>query len=49
MEMDLLFWNPSFEDMKNISKSDKEFLKEISCIPRLSVSEMHKSKDDTIK
>ena len=43
------FGTQAFEDMKNISKSDKEFLKEISCIPRLSVSEMHKSKDGTIK
>jgi 23S rRNA (adenine2503-C2)-methyltransferase len=43
------FGTQAFEDMKNISKSDKEFLKEISYIPRLSVSEMYKSKDGTIK
>ena len=39
----------SFEDMKNISKTDKYFLNEISYIPRLEISEIHKSKDGTIK
>lgn len=43
------FGTQAFEDMKNISKSDKEFLNEISYISRLSISEMHKSKDGTIK
>ena len=43
------FGTQAFEDMKNISKSDREFLNEISYISRLSVSEMHKSKDGTIK
>ena len=43
------FGTQAFEDMKNISKSDKGFLKEISYISRLSISEMHKSKDGTFK
>ena len=39
----------SFKDMNNISKITREFLDEISLIPRLEVSEMQESKDGTIK
>ena len=39
----------SFKDMNNISKITREFLNEISVIPRLEVSEMQESKDGTIK
>ena len=39
----------SFEDMNNISKPSREFLKNISVISRPQISEMKISSDGTIK
>jgi 23S rRNA (adenine2503-C2)-methyltransferase len=43
------FGTQVFQDMKNISKSDKSFLDQIAHIPRLNISEIHESRDGTIK